>query len=223
MYRRVRAALDMLAERGLRLEVKSVFTRRNVHEFAALRDLILQYCDHFRWDAELLCTYAEGGGNPPAESVSAAEMIALEAADPARDTQWRERLQNWQPSPPLSDTPFRCGVGAGGPHFDPYGQMRPCMTLESLSYDTTSGSVREGWREVIPRLLAAVPVTPGPCVTCGLAVLCRFCPAQAFLAGRSVGGPSPLHCELARARARAYGLPVETQPEAVAISDAAVA
>jgi MoaA/NifB/PqqE/SkfB family radical SAM enzyme len=223
MYRRVRDALDRLVERGLPLEVKSVFTRRNVHEFAALRQLILQYGSIFRWDAELLGSYAEGGDSPATERLSAEEIIALEGADPGRDGEWRRRLQDWHPSPPLSDSPFRCGVGGGGPHFDPYGQMRPCMTLESVSYDARTGSVREGWREVLPRLLAAVPVAPGPCVSCGLPQLCRFCPAQARLDGCSVGGPSPLHCELARLRARAYDVPVERTVISHTVGDAQVA
>ena len=210
-YRAVREALDRLAERGLRLEVKCVFTRRNVHEFAAVREISRQYGEIFRWDAELLGTYPEGGGNPAGERLSPEEVVALEAADPIRDAEWRKRMSVWEPAPPLSETPFRCGVGGGGPHLDPYGQMRPCMTLESVSYDARSGSVREGWREALPRLLGEMPVVPGPCVDCTLPELCRFCPAQARLAGYSLGGPSEFHCRLAHLRAQAYGVPV---PEA---------
>ena len=209
MLARVRSALDLLAERGVAFELKTVLTRRNVHEFEALRQLFSQYGKTFRWDAELLGTYSTGGGNPAAERLTPAEVVALEQADAVRYREWQRLLRDWEPAPPLVQTPFRCGVGMGGPHFDPYGRMRPCMVFESLSYDARTGSVRQGWREVLPRMLAAFPVVPGPCVSCAWPQLCRFCPATALLAGCSVGGPSPFHCELGRLRAQAHGISEE--------------
>ena len=216
-YARVRQALDLLVERGLTIQVKSVFTRRNVGEFEALRELILQYGGVFRWDAELLGTYSEGGGNPLEERLSAEEIVALERRDLERDAAWRKQLKDWQPSPPLQETPFRCGVGRGGPHLDPYGRMRPCIILESLSYDARAGSVHEGWRAALPALLTAFPVVPGPCVSCALPELCRYCPGHALLAGCSVGGPSPFHCELGRLRAGTYDLVQEAEISAIPV------
>jgi radical SAM protein with 4Fe4S-binding SPASM domain len=206
MHARVLDALDLLAERDIPVEVKGLFTRQNAHESDAISKQALRYDELVRWQAELVGCYTEGGGNPGDVELSPEELVELELADPIRSGEWRSRLETWTPSPENPDSPFRCELGKGRFHLDPYGNMRPCMLLESVSVDCRSMPVRQAWREELPRALADMPWQSSACNVCGLADICRACPAKFLLAGVPAGGPYHVYCELARARARAYGI-----------------
>lgn len=210
IYAKVRQALEYLTERQLVFEVKSVFTRRNVHEFAAIRELAMRYAGAFRWDAELCGAYAEGGGDPLSERLSPGEIVNLERADTVRMNEWRQYVASLVPAA-APQTAFTCNIGRGGPHLDPYGGMRLCMLLENVTYDVLHGSVREGWREVLPARLAALAFPAGACASCAVASLCPACPAYALLEGCAPEGPVPFFCEVAHQRAQA--LQVSTQEE----------
>ncbi len=207
MHERVLGALDLLAERGIPIEVKGLFSRQNAHEFDAISKQALQYDELVRWQAELVGCYTEGGGNPCGVGLSPEELVALELADPIRSGEWRSQLANRSPSPANPDSPFRCQLGNGRFHLDPYGNMRPCMLLQSVNVDCRSTSVRQAWREDLPRALADMPWQPSACNVCELADVCRACPAKFLLAGQPAGGPYDVYCEIARTRARAYGIP----------------
>ncbi len=206
-YDRVLQALDYLTERQLVFEVKSAFTRRNGHEFAAIRDLAMRYAGSFRWDAELCGPYAEGGGDPCSERLSPDAIVNLEQADTVRVQEWRRYVANLPHTPAEADSAFTCNIGRGGPHFDPYGGMRLCMLLDIVTYSVLGGSVREGWREVLPARLAELSLAPGPCASCAVADLCAACPAHALLEGCPAAGPVPFFCEVTRRRAEALQVP----------------
>lgn len=206
MHQRVLQGLDLIAERGLPLEVKALFTRTNVHEFEAMMAQAAAYDDTFRWQAEMLGTYPTGGGDPERVELTPAEIVELELRDPLRGGEWARRMASWQPAPPLEGTPFRCTLGKGRFHLDPYGRMRACMLLESVHVDVRSTPVRVAWRERIPEALAALPWEPSACNVCAVADLCRTCPAKNLLDGAPAGGPCTMYCDLARARAQAYGV-----------------
>lgn len=212
MHARVLEGLDLLVDRGVPVEVKALFTRTNVHEFDAMREQALRYDDIFRWQAEMLGTYPGSGGTPQSVALTPTEIVELEQRDPLRGPEWERRLATWEPSPPLEGTPFRCTLGKGRFHLDPYGRMRACMLLESVHVDVRSTPLRVAWRELIPRALAAMPWKPSPCNVCEVADLCRVCPAKAILDGAPAGGPAAMYCELARARAAAYGLAAAPPP-----------
>ena len=204
MYSRVREALDLLVGRGLRVSVKTVLTRRNVHEWQSLRDLLTSYDRVSRWDADIFGCLAEGGGAPLEERLSPAEIVALEQADPLRSAEWRRMLSGWTKSGEVPSLVFRCAVGRHTLNLDPYGNLHPCGLLESVSYDLRRGTVREGYREALPQLIATFPAPEGPCLACDIAAACRMCPARALLDGVSVTGPSPFYCDLGRLRIEAF-------------------
>ncbi|HUS80607.1 MAG TPA: radical SAM protein [Armatimonadota bacterium] len=205
-YAQVLGALELMVERGIHAELKGLLTRLNAHEFEAIRAQALRHDDVMRWQGDLVRCYTHGGGDPGAVALSPEEFVALELADPVRSGEWRERLANWTPAPGSKHSPFRCALGKGRFHLDPYGRMHPCMLLESVSVDCRTMSVHRAWREELPKALAAMPWEPSACNVCEVAELCHGCPAKFLLAGLPAGGPDHALCELARVRARAYGI-----------------
>jgi len=197
--------LDLLLTRQVKVEVKGLFSRINSHDFERLRELCARYQETFTWGAELAGPTPGNACTPGDVGLSAAEVVALERQDPARWREWSKRLAVWQPAREQGDTPFRCRAGETTCHIGPYGRLQPCLMLDAAGYDVRTGSLAKGWR-LVPELLAAVPWEPGPCQRCGLAEVCRVCPALAVRQGAPAAGPTTLHCDLGRIRAEQFGL-----------------
>lgn len=206
MHRRTLEAIDLLRERGLLVELRSIITRTNLHEVPALRAQSARYQDLFKWDAELIGSYATGKADPASVRLSPQELFDIEFQDEVRLAEWRRFAANWKPAPVQPDYPFRCGILRSEFHLDPYGGLHPCLGLESVSLDLLQMSVHEAW-ERLPEALLAVIGEPGPCQRCPLPPICRQCPADALLEGERAGWPLPERCEMTRLRAEAFGLP----------------
>lgn len=205
-HRRVLQSLDLLRERGLKVEVRSIITRANRHEMQALRDQSARYQELFAWDAELIGSFADGEGRPDAVRLTAQELHDLEWADTVRRAEWQKLGAAWTPAPPQPDCSFRCGVGRSEFHLDPYGRLNPCLGLQAVALDLLQMSVHQAW-ETLPAAIGELTAPPGPCQECGLPPICRQCPAEALLEGVRPGWPLPERCQMARLRAQALGLP----------------
>lgn len=204
MLGRVLRGLESLSKRGVAVEVKGLFTRRNAHEFDRILELCSGFGPRFRWDADLVGPSASGHGRPDEVRLDGREIVELEARDPKRREGLERLLRAGRPAPPRTGSPFRCRVGQREMHVDPYGLAQPCMMLETSGYDLRHGTVREAWEVAIPRLLSGIPSTGGPCQTCDLAEACRVCPPRALRRGVAAGWPVPESCDLGRARAEAF-------------------
>lgn len=208
MLEQVLSAVSLLRERGVGVEVKGMFTRSNAHELPAVRAHAAPDGGTFRWGAELIGPLQGSFGRPESVRLSGREIVELEKTDPVRWAEWEATLAGWKPAKASTKGAFRCGIGESSLHVDPYGKLRACEFVESVSYDVRRGTIREGWRTVLPELLGKFPWSPGSCQACALADVCRICPAHALLAGQPATGPTEMHCDLARARAESFGLPV---------------
>lgn len=197
--------LDLLLARGIKVEVKGLFTKGNVHDFERIRALCARYQDTFRWAAELAGSAPESSGRPGDVGLDPAEVIALERQDPARWGEWRRMISTRQPAAGGDGRLFRCHAGVSECHLDPYGRLTSCLMLQTAGYDVRSGSIREGWLRA-PELLAGIPWEPGPCQACDLAEVCRICPALSLRLGAPAAGPTDYHCTLGRCRAQEHGL-----------------
>ena len=206
MLERVLEAAKLLRDRGLSVEIKGTITRENVHEFHGVREHPAREGQPFRWSAELIGPVEGSAGRPESVRLSGQEIVALEKSDPVRWAEWKGRLAAWQPSTESPGSPFRCKIGRSGVHVDPYGIMRACEFVESVAYDVRTGSLQEGWRRVLPEMLAKFPWSSGPCQTCDLADVCRNCPGHALVEGQPASSPTVMHCDLGKARAESFGL-----------------
>lgn len=213
MHRRVLQSVDLLLERGVIVEVRSIITRANLHEIKALREQSARYQELFKWDAELIGSYPDSLGQPASVRLTPQELFAVESEDAVRMAEWREMAQQWTPAPPSPENPFRCGIARSEFHLNPYGGMHPCVGLETVELDLLQMSVHDAW-EALPEAIRQVVRAPGPCQSCGLPPICRQCPADAILEGALPGWPLPERCEMARLRAASLGLPVPPLPSA---------
>ena len=208
MFERVMSALEMLSRAGIPLEVKGVFSRLNIGDYSQIKTIGELYCDLFRWDVDLVGSFSFSGNTPQDIRLSPEECAELEASEPIRNQELKNRFDNWNPPEEnyANTGVFHCGIGFNSAYIDSGGGLRPCLPLEKVSYDLKSGTLRDGWYRAIPEMLRNFPHQPGPCQSCDGAELCGQCVAFALLENCSATGPVPFKCLLAKERAKRYGM-----------------
>ncbi len=207
--------LDLLIESGVRVRLKAMALRSNVHEFPE----IARFCgertkDYFRFDPFLNLRYdgdAARNREIRAERLLPEEIVALERAHPSRF----EALQKCMDKlivPQLCNRTcqhlFHCGAGTGSLTLSYNGLVRLCSSLwhPDCVYDLKEGSLSDAWDDFVPRVREMRSNNIqflSTCRVCPLINLCMWCPAHAHLETGGLDQPVPYFCAVAHARAEA--------------------
>ena len=209
--------LDLLLESGLKVRLKAMALRSNLHEL----EEIARFCrertkDYYRFDPLLHLRY---DGDPVrnelirAERLSPAEVVAIERADEERFGALLKGCAEGELICPDADEAacdhlFHCGAGKGSFTVGYDGTFRLCSSLNhpDTVYDLRRGTLREAWEEWVPRvrdLRGSDPEFLAKCRRCGLVNLCLWCPAHAALETGAMDSWVEYFCEVAHARAAA--------------------
>jgi radical SAM protein with 4Fe4S-binding SPASM domain len=215
-----RRGLDLLLEGGVRVRLKAMALRSNVHE---LPD-IARFCrgltkDYFRFDPLLHLRFdgdAARNEQIRAERLSPGEIVAIERADAERFGALQKRCAELVASGCEARTCghlFHCGAGNGSFSVGHDGTFRLCSSLwhPETVFDLRRGTLREAWDEVVPRvreMRSQRPEFVEKCHPCALVNLCLWCPAHAHLETGRLDAWVAYFCEVAHERARA----VEAEP-----------
>ena len=205
--------IDKLKESGLRIRLKAMAIRSNLHE----QEAIAAFCrestkDYFRFDPQLHLRF---DGNPErneeirAERLNPEQVVALEEADEKRieamrkncDTLINENFTHYG-----CDHLFHCGAGNGSFDVSFDGHFRLCNSLwaEGTTYDLKKGTLMEAWNDFTPRIRDMSSQRKEfleTCRKCALVNLCLWCPAHAHLETGELDGTTPYFCEVAHKRA----------------------
>lgn len=210
-----RRGLDLLLSNGVRVRLKAMALRSNLHEFPAIADFCRQHTkDLYRFDPKLHLRF---DGDPQrnqeirAERLTAGEIVALEQADAARFHALRDGCDALiQPEFTQSsgDHLFQCGAGTDSFTVGYDGTFRLCSSLwaPGTTYDLRQGTLREAWEQHVLRvrdLRSNRPEFLDSCCKCPITNLCMHCPAHAHLETSAMDGPTPYFCAIAHARAEA--------------------
>jgi radical SAM protein with 4Fe4S-binding SPASM domain len=209
--------LALLLESGVKVRLKAMALRTNLHEFPA----IAAFCrartkDYFRFDPFLHLRYdGDEARNAEirAERLAPEDIVRLERADPSRFRELRERCGIQPGAGRSANGPaplFTCGAGLDSFSLSYDGQFRLCSSLAhpDCAHDLRKGSLREAWRTLVPRVRA---LTSGrdefrkTCASCPVIGLCQWCPALAYLESGKMDVPIEFFCGTARSRAEALG------------------
>ena len=213
-FDKFKRGLDMLLESGVKVRLKAMALRDNLHEM----DVITQFCkertkDFFRFDPVLHLRY---DGDPVrneeirAERLTPEEIVALEKSDPQRF----QSLQNGCDeliSPDFAHIHcnhlFHCGAGSGSFTVGYDGMLRLCSSLcaPGTTYDLRRGALKEAWEKHIPAvrdMRSNRTEFLDSCRKCELVNLCLWCPAHAYLETGEMDGATPYFCTVAHARAK---------------------
>lgn len=214
-YAAFRHGLALLLDNGIKVRLKAMAFRSNIHELPAIAEFCRAHTkDFFRFDPLLHARY---DGNPERnqeiqlERLSPAEIVALEQSDDERARALEKDCDQFifpDYSHETCNHLFHCGVGNSSFSVSYNGIFRLCADLwhPDTIYDLRKGTLVEAWNELVPRVRAMESNNPRwqtTCRNCNIVNLCLFCPAHAHLETGELDGDTPYFCQVAHARAKA--------------------
>jgi len=204
-YERCMRGIELLLERKLPLNLKSVIMTLNRHEVGEMKAYVEGLGVDFRFDP-VLNIRLDGDRKPAQVRIPPEEVVALDLADEKRLKSWREFCDRFWGPPPQPETLYHCGAGVGTFHVDPYGQLSACIMSRVPAYDLRQGTFREGWCEFLARVREQKWTRQTPCQGCDLLSLCGQCPGWAQMESGDPEEPVAYLCQIAHLRAVAFGL-----------------
>lgn len=210
--------LDLLQAGGIKIRLKAMALRSNVHEF----DKIAEFCrartgDFFRFDPFLHLRYdGDKARNEEirSERLSAKEIVALERTSEGR---WRElqkkcgvHVETWTGEGEAVNL-FICGAGLESFSLGSEGLFRLCPSLwhPDCVYDLRKGRLFDAWNKLVPEVRNKTTKKKEflkACPSCPLIELCPWCPAHAHLESGNLDDPVGFFCRIAHVRAENLGL-----------------
>jgi radical SAM protein with 4Fe4S-binding SPASM domain len=208
-YNRCLRGIRLLLERGLPLKLKTVATRVNRNEVAAMKAFAEQELGvEFNFDS-MINPRIDCSSAPLNVRLSPEEAVALELHWPQVAEEHRKSLGRELASEPApTDTVYLCGGGVRAFAIDPYGRMSICVLSHQETYDIRQGSVREGWDQFLLKVRRRKRQQISKCVRCRLHSVCSMCPANGELENGDPESPVDFLCEVAHLRAMALGFPI---------------
>ena len=205
-FDRCMRGIRLLAERGLPLKLKTVATTINRHEIADMQrfaedELGVEFKFDGMINARIDCSHS-----PLDVRLTAAEMVELDVAEPARREAWaalvRERTG---PVVATRDKVYQCGGGINAFAIDPEGKMSICVLSHADTYDLRAGSFKDGWEGFLSKVRAKTITRPSKCTDCHIRALCSACAATSELEHGDAEKPVEFFCEVAHLRAQVVG------------------
>jgi len=226
-YAAFRRGLDRLLQAGIRVRLKAMALRSNIHEFPEIARFCRDHtADYYRFDP-LLHLRLDGDERRNeeirAERLSPQEIVAIEQADEERSAALRQCHESLWPTEDGApgDQLFYCNAGNVGISVSYDGLFRLCSSLchPDCQYDLRRGTLAEAWNNLAPRVRGMRSQDPeflSRCRSCNIVNLCLWCPAHAHLESGRLDAWCEYFCQVAHARAEAIGLRTgqEFQPEA---------
>jgi radical SAM protein with 4Fe4S-binding SPASM domain len=215
-YAAFRRGLALLLEKGIKVRLKAMALRSNLHEVPE----IARFCrerttDYFRLDPFLHLRYdgnQQRNGEIRSERLSPEEITALERSDPERLEALQKscgKLIASDSSFPDCNHLFHCGAGIDNFNVSFDGLFRLCPSLwhPDCVYDLKKGNLKEAWQTFVPRvrgMRAKRREFLDNCLGCSIVNLCMWCPAHAHLEAGVMDTPIEYFCRVAHARTELF-------------------
>jgi len=210
-----RRGLDLLLKAEVRVRLKAMALRSNVHELPAITCFCRkQTSDYFRFDPFLNLRFdgnSRRNEEIRRERLSPAEIVAIEQADEERSSALAKHckeLIDLKFTRRRSNKLFFCGAGDGQFSVSYDGLFRLCSSLwpPDCLYNLRKGTLAEAWHKLVPAVRAMRSRRKQflrKCRVCSLNNLCMWCPASAYLEHGRMDAWCKYFCDVAHARAEA--------------------
>lgn len=210
--------LRMLQEAGVRVRLKAMALRSNVHEMAQIAEFCRAHTkDFFRYDANLHLRFDRDPARNEeirGERLPAAEVVRLEQENSERSEalpDFCEKYVRPEFEHMTSRRVFHCGVGNGSAVIGHDGRLRLCSTLYHPEYmfDLRQGSLLQGLQQLVPKAQSLTTERESfltHCRTCRVINLCQWCAAESYLETGELDRHVPSFCRVAYAREEAVNV-----------------
>lgn len=196
------SGIEALLSERVPLGLKTTVTRHNVHELEAMRKMA------HSWSVPFSAGWLLSGRPDRTRShveecrLSAADCVALEAADRASAHEWTEEALR-EPAA-NNHNGFHCQAGKAAFVINPAGQMNVCLVLPEPAALPLETGFAEAWKRV-QRYVDTAPPAGAECRACEVLEYCARCPAWSMTETGTLNESVPYLCEIARARKELYG------------------
>ncbi|MEK6693359.1 MAG: radical SAM protein [Nitrospirota bacterium] len=203
-YRQCMKGIELLLERKIPLELKTMAIRQNVHELPVMKKYAEDLGLKFRFDP-IINARLDMCKNPQSTRIDIEDVIRLDLEDEKRLKEWKEFCEKYIGSPD-SDRLYTCGAGINTFHIDPYGNLNICIMARKDRYDLKTGNFRDGWNDFLIKLREMSMSPYNRCMGCDLMSLCGQCPGWAQMEHGDDETPVDYLCDIAHKRAEAFGV-----------------
>ena len=202
--------IDLLLERKLPLQLKSVILTENAHELEEMKSFATDLGLKFRFDAELTAR-VDGGLSPLAYRLSPPTVAHLDRSDPERFKGWKDLRRRIEGADPRSDYVYKCGAAVTSFFVDPCGRLSACIMSRDPSYDLYSRSFQESWNLLVLAIRGLRASKQTPCTHCNLSWLCGVCPGRSRMENGDPEAHIEYFCKIGHIRAEMLGISHEQQ------------
>ena len=214
-FRAFMRGLNLLLESGVKVRLKAMALRSNVHELSA----IARFCrertkDYFRFDPLLHLRFdgdKKRNTEIKSERLPPEKIVEIEQQDQERAQSLQKHCGtfiNHEFEKYHCNHLFHCGSGNGSFYVTYDGYYKLCSSLShpDCMYDLKKGTLRGAYEDFVPKVRDMRSTNAEflrRCRRCSLVNLCLWCPAHAYLETGTLDVPVEYFCEVAHARAEA--------------------
>ncbi len=209
-YQRAMRAIDLMLERKLSLQLKTILTTITLSEVMTMKRFAKGLGLLFRYDP-FVTPDLDGGKAPSRVRLTPEEIVSFEMADEERMASWRKFVSKRKPQR-RGDNLYNCGAGTVNFHINSSGHLLTCALGQEPGYSLVEGSFHYGFYELFPRIRAQGFSRPSPCRECRISYLCPQCPVWGRLETGDPERPVGFLCKVAHQMARALGVGPEGGP-----------
>ncbi len=161
---------------GIRVVLKTLLLKTNLHEYEAMEVQALNLGVGFRHDAAIFPCLTNGSPAPLAFRISPEEAVRRDMATPGRRRMWREKIEKTA-AHPEDGRLYTCSAGQTSFHADPFGVLSPCLMASHYDYRSEDLSFRELWRTGLDEIRRRQRTRPGGSFSGQWRGACTHCPA----------------------------------------------
>jgi radical SAM protein with 4Fe4S-binding SPASM domain len=199
-------AINLLTERKIPLEIKTVALTVNKHEIKEIHEFAKQIGARFRYDP-LIHRRFNGDPSPHGLRLSAQECLDLEQGLEGFESYWRRLCTTYTGVRIDTDNLYTCGAGQNMFMVNPYGHLQTCVFPGKYTYDIRKGSFKDGWYNFIPQVISRKRLRSDyQCKNCKLRSLCNQCPNWAYLEHKDEEKVVDYICDFSVARFSRFGI-----------------
>jgi radical SAM protein with 4Fe4S-binding SPASM domain len=202
-YRHCINGIEMLTQRRIPLELKTLVTKLNKQELWKIKEYAEECGLGFRFDA-IINPRLNGDKGPCQYRISTRETVELDLIDSKRLESWKSFCQRFNSQPKRVYILYPCSIGMWSFHITAYGELHACLMAQEPSFDLRQRCFSKCWPELIKEMQALRPEEKNKCRSCELFSLCAPCPAWAKLENGDLNTVVEYNCQIAHLRAEVF-------------------
>jgi radical SAM protein with 4Fe4S-binding SPASM domain len=187
-------------QKNLPLEIKTLLSKRNIHEVKKIKRLIESFSCKFTPDI-LIFARLNKDTSPCAYRLEYNDFKAYYKLNKESHCDLGAYFPTLSESVNQQRTManlFECAIGGWQWFVNPRGQLNLCTTIREPAFNLLTGDLETGVRKLSRYVSMQKRLQSSPCIGCQVKQYCLLCPGIAKLENGDWGSFAPYFCQLSR-------------------------